>query len=165
MEAKKAPIRQSSRKTPQQLRIEENLKIEELIKSNDDTRLGLEIKVFPEKGRGVVATRILMKNDFFLEYSGELIALKAAREREEKYSIEEGCFLFYFKSNNKNYCVDATPESGRLGRLVNHSSKNPNLVMKVVMFEDQPRLILKALVDIKPGTELLYDYGDRQGLF
>lgn len=57
--------------------------------------------------------------------------------------------------------IDATSESGRLGRLVNHSRLNPNLLTKVVTFKDTPRLILVARDDITAGTELLYDYGDR----
>ena len=57
--------------------------------------------------------------------------------------------------------IDATAESGRLGRLVNHSRIHPNLQTKVVFVEETPRLLLVAKKDIEPGTELLYDYGDR----
>ena len=59
------------------------------------------------------------------------------------------------------FSIDATAESGRLGRLVNHSRVKPNLQTKVVIVNDIPRLILVAKKDIEPGTELLYDYGDR----
>ena len=59
------------------------------------------------------------------------------------------------------FSIDATAESGRLGRLVNHSRLAPNCQTKVVMVRDVPRLILIAKTDIEPGTELLYDYGDR----
>ena len=59
------------------------------------------------------------------------------------------------------FSIDATAESGRYGRLLNHSRQNPNCVTKVVMLGDTPRLILVARQDIQPGTELLYDYGDR----
>lgn len=56
--------------------------------------------------------------------------------------------------------VDATAESNRLGRLVNHS-RNGNLVTRIVEVGKQPRLILVAKDDIAEGTELCYDYGDR----
>lgn len=59
------------------------------------------------------------------------------------------------------FSIDATSESGRLGRLVNHSRLNPNLQTKVVTFKQQPRLILVARRDIAADEELLYDYGDR----
>ena len=37
----------------------------------------------------------------------------------------------------------------------------PNMQTKVVIVKDTPRLLLVAKKDIEPGTELLYDYGDR----
>ena len=57
--------------------------------------------------------------------------------------------------------IDATAETGRFGRLINHSRGQPNLFTKVYMLGGQPRLLLKAKLDILPGTELQYDYGDR----
>ena len=62
-------------------------------------------------------------------------------------------FLFSFS-------VDATAESSRLGRLVNHSRAG-NLMPKIIEIKDRPHLLLVARVDILPGEELLYDYGDR----
>ena len=59
------------------------------------------------------------------------------------------------------FSIDATIETGRYGRLVNHSRQTPNLMTKVIMNGKSPRLILVAKHDIEPGTELLYDYGDR----
>ena len=60
-----------------------------------------------------------------------------------------------------NFSIDATTETGRLGRLVNHSRLQPNCCTKVVMVDKVPRLVLIAKTDIEAGTELLYDYGDR----
>lgn len=57
--------------------------------------------------------------------------------------------------------VDATADNGRMGRLVNHSRTNPNVVTKVEEVEGKPRLYLMADRDIEPGEELQYDYGDR----
>jgi histone-lysine N-methyltransferase SETD8 len=57
--------------------------------------------------------------------------------------------------------IDATKETGRLGRLVNHSRLSPNLRTKTVMLKGKPRLILVAKRDVESGEELLYDYGDR----
>ena len=63
--------------------------------------------------------------------------------------------------NKKYFSIDATSESGRYGRLVNHSRISPNCVPKVVVVNEVPRLILVAKHSINPGDELLYDYGDR----
>ena len=56
--------------------------------------------------------------------------------------------------------MDATHDDGRLGRLVNHSSRSPNVKTTIVEVDDNPHLILTAAKDIK-AKELLYDYGDR----
>lgn len=56
--------------------------------------------------------------------------------------------------------IDATAETGRLGRLVNHS-RNGNLIPRSITIDNKPRLVLLAKDDIKIGEELLYDYGDR----
>lgn len=64
------------------------------------------------------------------------------------------CFSFLFS-------IDATAETGKLGRLVNHS-RNGNLMTKIVNYKNKPHLILLAKDDIKEGEELTYDYGDRR---
>ena len=58
--------------------------------------------------------------------------------------------------------IDATEETGRLGRLVNHSRLNPNCKTTVVDVRGVPRLVLVANKMIERGEELLYDYGDRR---
>ena len=63
--------------------------------------------------------------------------------------------------NYSFFSIDATEESGRLGRLINHSRQRPNLKTKVLEVEGKPRLALMALKEIEQGEELLYDYGDR----
>ena len=57
--------------------------------------------------------------------------------------------------------VDATCDNGRLGRLVNHSSRPPNVKTTIVEVDDSPHLILTAAKDIMAKEELLYDYGGR----
>ena len=57
--------------------------------------------------------------------------------------------------------VDATCDDGRLGRLVNHSSRSSNVKTTIVEVDDNPHLILTAAKDIMAKEELLYDYGDR----
>ena len=60
-----------------------------------------------------------------------------------------------------NFSIDSTHESGRYGRLINHSKKNKNLVTKILIIKGIPKLILFANKDIEEGSELLYDYGER----
>ena len=64
-----------------------------------------------------------------------------------------------------SYCcvcsIDATGESGKLGRLLNHSRTRANCVTKTIDIGDRAHLILVAGRDIEVGEELVYDYGDR----
>ncbi|TRY70195.1 hypothetical protein TCAL_01201 [Tigriopus californicus] len=156
-------IRRSNRKSKTTLEKEQLQEIEHHLLADDDNECDVAVEVFPEKGRGVVALKHFEKGEFVVEYAGDLIDIGSAKERESKYSLDlsTGCYMYYFKYNNHNYCIDATSESGRLGRLVNHSRLTPNLQTKVVSFKNMPRLILVARTEIPSGTELLYDYGDR----
>ena len=56
--------------------------------------------------------------------------------------------------------IDARNDTGRLGRLINHSKYSGNITTKKCFFE-KPRLYFVAKRYIPAGTELLYDYGDR----
>ena len=60
------------------------------------------------------------------------------------------------------HSIGATKESGRLGRLVNHSKKYPNAVVKLIEVDGVPRLYLFANQNIPKGAEILYDYGERR---
>ena len=79
-----------------QVKAEQKLAMEQRIL--DGTECGLDIKVFPEKGRGVIATRQFQKGDYVVEYFGDLISEPDAKMREEKYSEDEsvGCYMLYF---------------------------------------------------------------------
>ena len=68
------------------------------------------------------------------------------------------CWICFISSC---YSIDATQESGKLGRLLNHSKTSGNCHTKLVDVNNHPYLILAALRDIKSGEELMYDYGDR----
>ena len=59
------------------------------------------------------------------------------------------------------YSVDATKDNGRMGRLLNHSKTQANVVTKLYEVKDHPYLCLIAARDIKSGEELQYDYGER----
>jgi len=157
------PIRRSERKPKAEIMKAEMESIVSYLNITDDSNHGIEISEIENKGRGIKAVKSFCKGDFVVEYSGELIDIGTAKDLESKYSLDasKGCYMYYFKHKGKQYCIDATSESGRYGRLVNHSRVSPNCVTKVVMVKEVPRLILVAKHAISPGEELLYDYGDR----
>ncbi|XP_055367656.1 lysine methyltransferase 5Ab isoform X2 [Betta splendens] len=154
------PIRRSNRKTKAELKIEEHKHIDDLIKNGIEE--GMEIQQIEGKGRGIFATRDFKKGEFVVEYHGDLLELAEAKRREAQYARDPqtGCYMYYFQYQCKTYCVDATRETGRLGRLLNHS-KTGNCQTKLHAIDGVPHLILVTSRDIKAKEELLYDYGDR----
>ncbi|XP_044296842.1 N-lysine methyltransferase KMT5A [Varanus komodoensis] len=154
------PVRRSSRKSKKELQIEEKKQIDELIKSGKED--GMKIDFIDGKGRGVIATKQFNRGEFVVEYHGDLIEITDAKKREAAYAQDPstGCYMYYFQYLSKTYCVDATKETDRLGRLINHS-KCGNCQTKLHDIDGVPHLILVASRDIKEGEELLYDYGDR----
>ncbi|KAH8312283.1 hypothetical protein KR044_010075 [Drosophila immigrans] len=154
------PVRRSVRKTKTVVKEEMMRNLEQAVL--EERCEGLQIRHFTGKGRGVVAERRFKRNEFVIEYVGDLIAISEATDRERRYALDEnaGCYMYYFKHKNQQYCIDATVDTGKLGRLINHS-RNGNLMTKVVVIKQRPHLVLLAKDDIEPGEELTYDYGDR----
>ncbi|XP_006820126.1 N-lysine methyltransferase KMT5A-like [Saccoglossus kowalevskii] len=155
------PVRRSTRRPKSEIKAEKQKRLQEAILSKSED--GLEIKEFENKGRGIVTTRAFMKDEFVIEYAGDLISVETAKKREIIYSEDPsvGCYMYYFRFNNKTYCVDATAESGYMGRLINHSKTLANLTTRQIAIDDKPYLIFVAKRNLKLGEELLYDYGDR----
>ncbi|KAF1389186.1 hypothetical protein PFLUV_G00070830 [Perca fluviatilis] len=154
------PIRRSNRKTKAELKSEEHRHIDDLIKN--DIEEGLQIKHIEGKGRGIFAVKRFKKGEFVVEYHGDLLELAEAKIKEAQYALDpkKGCYMYYFQYQSKTYCVDATEETSRLGRLINHS-KTGNCQTRLHPISGTPHLILVASRDIEAEEELLYDYGDR----
>lgn len=154
------PIRRSVRKTKKEVQWERERDIEKAIREQREE--GLKVVNFEGKGRGIITTRPFMKGEFVVEYIGDLITVAEAKQREQIYAEDDntGCYMYYFKHQNIQHCIDATAESGKLGRLVNHS-RNGNLMTKTMSINKRPHLVLIAKDDVAEGVEVTYDYGDR----
>ena len=127
----------------------------------NDEFLPLHVQSFEEKGRGVIATRTIPKDSFVCEYAGELLSKLEGTRRMESYALEaKGNYMFFFQHNNESFCIDATQESSRLGRLINHSRKNANLQPVALEFQGKATLVFLAGRNIPAGAELLYNYGE-----
>ncbi|KAI3361712.1 hypothetical protein L3Q82_002070 [Scortum barcoo] len=154
------PIRRSSRKSKAELKCEEKKLLDDLITKGIED--GMEVQHIEGKGRAVFATQRFRKGQYVVEYHGDLLQITDAKKREAEYAQNPatGCYMYYFQYLCKTYCVDATKETKRMGRLINHS-KNGNCQTKLHDINGVPHLILVASRDIEKGEELLYDYGDR----
>uniref|UniRef100_A0A8C2PUL9 [histone H4]-lysine(20) N-methyltransferase n=1 Tax=Cyprinus carpio TaxID=7962 RepID=A0A8C2PUL9_CYPCA len=148
------PVRRSCRKSKAELKCEKQRHIDDLLRNNVEE--GLKVKSIEGKGRGVFADRAFQKDQFVVEYHGDLLEIADAKAREAQYAQDPatGCYISVCTD------VDATKESDRLGRLINHS-KNGNLRTKLHEIGGTPHLIFLASRDIRADEELLYDYGDR----
>ncbi|XP_067686937.1 uncharacterized protein [Haliotis asinina] len=113
-------------------------------------------------GNGVFATQDLSEGDFVLEYHGDLISMKEAKVRNEKYETDkEGSFIVYFQDKKgTRLCVDAT-HSKKMGRFVNDGWKKheKNCFLRIVQCENKSYICLFANRDIKMGEEFRFDYG------
>lgn len=125
---------------------------------------GLVMEWSREKRWCIRATRKFWNGDFLLDYCGTLVSeaegIKIERQLEK--DGRDDSFLFYFELDSKDLCIDATRDDGMYGRLVNHSRLRPNCKAIGMMFEESPKVIITAIRDIRPGEEILYDYGERR---
>ncbi|KAM7538422.1 hypothetical protein Aperf_G00000066361 [Anoplocephala perfoliata] len=153
-------VRRTARQFANDLKQQKEAEIVSAIVKGEEC--GMKVILTEEKGRGVITTRTFTEGEFVVEYIGELISGREARIREAEYRKDPtiGSFMFFFSHGGQRYCVDATKETEKLGRLINHSRQHPNCVVKVVPIDGIPRLALFAKTEIPPGEELLYDYGD-----
>jgi hypothetical protein len=97
-------------------------------------------------GFGLFAIRPIKKNSRIVEYSGPILDHDTARRVEARGNR-------YLFEVSKNRTIDGTPRRN-LARYANHSC-NPNC--EPVIWRG--RVFIKALRNIKPGEEIVYDYG------
>ncbi|XP_052788833.1 N-lysine methyltransferase KMT5A-like [Mya arenaria] len=105
---------------------------------------GFSIDMYGFKGRGIKTLIGRDRGELLLHYTGEKISGDEGERRERRKSTG---YRFFFDSNGQKLCVDASKESGRLGRLVNHGNKKEaNSFMKHV----DGHLFIFALRKYKP---------------
>jgi SET domain-containing protein len=101
-------------------------------------------------GRGVFATRPIPQGRRIVEYKGERITWK---EADRRYPDDPGApshtFLF---SVDDRIVIDANRQ-GNVARWINHSCA-PNCEA----VEEDRRMYIEAIRDIRPGEELTYEY-------
>jgi SET domain-containing protein len=109
-------------------------------------------------GNGVFATAPIAKGERLIQYKGKL---RTHAQVDRAYGGEdETGHTFLFTLNDK-YVIDANID-GNGARWINHSC-SPNC--EAVTVEDEggdlrrDRVYIEARKDIKPGTELTYNYG------
>lgn len=101
-------------------------------------------------GRGVFAAAALKKGERLIEYLGERISNKEADRRyAEEHEWSPHTFLFMVDDKT---VIDAT-HKGNVARWINHSCE-PNCEVE----DEDKRIFIHALRNIRRGEELSYDY-------
>ena len=102
-------------------------------------------------GKGVFALTDFAKGETIIEYVGEIISWKEALRRHPHDPTDPN-HTFYFHID-ETHVIDAL-YGGNSSRWINHSCK-PSCEPD----EENGRVFIKAIRDIKAGEELNYDYG------
>ena len=97
-------------------------------------------------GLGLFATRPIRKRTRIAEYKGPLLGVKDALKAEARGNR-------YLYEVNSRWTINGAGRSN-IARYFNHSC-NPN----ADTFIKQRRVFIRALRNIKPGEEIVYDYG------
>jgi SET domain-containing protein len=97
-------------------------------------------------GFGIFATRTIKKRIRLAEYKGPILTQEEADRAERRGNR-------YLYEVSKNRTIDGTPLRN-IARYFNHSC-NPNAESIIW----RGRVFIKSLRNIKPGEEIVYDYG------
>ena len=102
-------------------------------------------------GKGVFALQDIAEGETVIEYVGEIISWDEAQDRHP-HDPNDPNHTFYFHVN-EDRVIDAL-YGGNSSRWINHSC-DPNCEAD----EENDRIFIKAIRNIKAGEELNYDYG------
>lgn len=107
----------------------------------------VEVRASGVHGRGVYATQPIAKGTRIIEYTGTRVLWEDVPENPDDPRT------FLFGLDNGKDVID--PEiGGNEARWINHSC-NPNCE---AIEDDDERIFIEALRDLRPGEELFYDY-------
>lgn len=106
------------------------------------------------QGWGLFADEAIARDDFVIEYKGEICSESVMEARQKLYD-EEGCDDYIFRIDKRWFC-DAT-KKGSMARFINHSC-NPNCYTKILRHNKLQKIAIYAKRDIEAGEELHYDY-------
>jgi [histone H4]-lysine20 N-methyltransferase SETD8 len=136
-----------------------------------DGLICVKLRRHPVKGLCVYIMSAVPANCTVMEYLGELVDEEEAESREQNYGESAGCYMYYFKFGSRWYCIDATrvPYVGSLqygyARYCSHNRTLPTLKGKLIKDKQrQPHIVLVSTQSLSPGTELTFDYGDRDNV-
>ncbi|KAI9006211.1 hypothetical protein BC832DRAFT_473373 [Gaertneriomyces semiglobifer] len=104
---------------------------------------------------GLFSTAPIPRNDFVIEYIGEIVREKVADLREKNYEKQGIGSSYLFRVDGESI-IDATKRGG-MARFINHKCE-PNCSARVITIGGRKRIVIYANRDIEGGEEITYDY-------
>lgn len=112
----------------------------------------IAVRISRIHGRGVYAARKIAAGERIIEYRGERITWKECDDRPPS-DPDDPNHTFFFSLSDGKHVIDANV-SGNAARWINHAC-DPNCETE----EEDGRVWIQAIRDIRRGEELFYDYG------
>jgi hypothetical protein len=109
-----------------------------------------------DKGYGLFAVQGFEENELIIEYKGAQVPLESIEEMEKRGRAR------YLMQVTKSFFIDAAIK-GNNARYINHSCK-PNAMAQLRYVHQQPCVGLFAINSMEPGTEIVFDYGNKYRL-
>ncbi|XP_073525252.1 uncharacterized protein [Phyllobates terribilis] len=123
-------------------------------------------------GRTVKTISAFKRGQVICDYHGELMDHQSAEKLQKM--LTGPSYMYFFQHKGRKLCIngskapcDCHPDiESTFGRLINHKPTNFNLHTKVWSYGDgSPTILFYANQDLKPGTEIFFDYGVRKNDF
>lgn len=86
------------------------------------------------------------------------------QQHQQTTTRKATCFFSHTaeKVGDDSLMRDATDETDKFGRLINHSRKNANILAQAGTYDGKTIIYIIAKREILPNEEILYDYGERR---
>ena len=107
------------------------------------------------KGVGLRAAEKISRDEFIMEYVGDVLDPQRFHKRAKKYS-QNDVKHFYFMALSTDYIIDATAK-GNISRFINHSC-DPNSETQKWTVNGELRVGFFSRRQILPGEEITFDY-------
>jgi hypothetical protein len=87
--------------------------LDNILDRDSDEDLHLGVVDIPNKGKGVIATTDIDKDDYVIEYAATLLSFRGAKMKVEEYNRDgKGSYVYEFRHESKWYYLDATEDNG-----------------------------------------------------
>ena len=120
----------------------------------NDIKLVIKKSTLPEAGKGLFTKSLIPAGTHIIEYKGRVTTWNEVKETEA-----DNAYIMYV---NRDHVINALPYKKALARYANDAKgvgKIRGLRNNAVYATVKKRVYIKATREIKPGEEILVDYG------